>query len=85
MRLSTGAKAHYGEGVYAWHGGQNGVSTYIDIEVPAGTGVETIKTGGQSWVRMVPPEGSTLQVKIVGTNMPKEQIDFGRQLLKGSK
>ena len=85
MRLSTGAKAHYGEGVYAWHGGQNGVGTYIDIEVPAGTGVETIKTGGQSWVRMVPPEGSTLQVKIVGTNMPKEQIDFGRQLLKSSK
>jgi hypothetical protein len=85
MRLSTGAKAHYGEGVYAWHPNQTGVGTYIDVQVPPGTGVETIKVGNQSWVRMVPPEGNALQVKIVGTNMPESQINLGRQLLKPGK
>lgn len=82
LRLSTGAKAHYGEGVYAWPAGQSGVGTYIDIEVQAGTGVETLDVGGQRWVRMLPPNGNTLPVKIVGTNMPQPQIDMGRQLLK---
>ena len=82
MRLSTGVKAHYGEGVYAWPAGQRGVGTYIDIEVPAGTGVETINVGGQRWVRMVPPEGNKLPVRIVGTNMPQPQIDFGRKLVR---
>jgi hypothetical protein len=48
MRLSTGAKVHYAEGVYAWQPGQSGVGTYIDIQVPAGTGVETRKVGGQT-------------------------------------
>jgi hypothetical protein len=82
LRLSTGSKAHYGEGVYAWQPGQTGVGNYIDVQVPPGTGVETIKVGNQSWVRMVPPEGNVLPVKIVGTNMPQSQIDMGRQLLK---
>ena len=82
LRLSTGVKAHYGEGVYAWQSGATGVQTYIDVEVPAGTGVETLEVGGQSWVRMVPPEGDRLTVRIVGTNMPKEQIEFGRKLLR---
>ena len=82
MRLSTGANAHYGEGVYAWPAGQSGVRTYVDIEVPAGTGVETLDVGGQRWVRMVPPNGNTLPVKIVSTNRPQSQIDMGRQLLK---
>lgn len=82
LRLSTGAKAHYGEGVYAWPPGQTGVGQYIDVQVPPGTGVETLKVGGQTWVRMVPPEGNVLPVKIVGTNLPQSQIDMGRQLLK---
>lgn len=82
LRFSKGDKAHYGEGVYAWHAGQTGVGTYIDIEVAAGTGVETLKVGGQSWVRMVPPEGNVLPVKIVGTNMPQSQIDMGRALIR---
>jgi len=85
MRFSTGANAHYGEGVYAWHPGQTKIGTYIDIQVPAGTGVETIKVDGQSFVRMVPPEGNVLPVKIVGTNMPESQINLGRQVLKGGK
>ncbi len=82
LRLSTGASAHYGEGVYAWEPGKTGVGTYIDIEVPAGTGVETLDFGNSRWVRMVPPSGNTLPVKIVGTNMPQPQIDWGRSLLK---
>lgn len=82
MRLSTGVDAHYGEGVYAWHAGQSGVGTYIDVEVPAGMGVETLKVGGQSWVRIVPPGGDVLPVKIVGTNVPAQQIDFGRKMVK---
>jgi len=81
MRLSTGAKAHYGEGVYAWPPGQSGVGTYIDIEVQAGTGVETLDVGGKRWVRMLPPSGDTLPVRIAGTNMPQSKIDMGRQLL----
>jgi hypothetical protein len=81
LRISTGAKAHYGEGVYAWHPNQTGVGTYIDVQVPVGTGVETLKVGNQSWVRMLPPEGNVLPVKIVGTNMPQSQIDLGRKLL----
>lgn len=84
LRLSTGAKAHYGEGVYAWHAGQARIGVYIDIEVPAGTGVETINVGGQSWVRMVPPEGNMLPVRIVGTNLPQSQIDMGRMLAKSA-
>jgi hypothetical protein len=82
MRFSTGAKAHYGEGVYAWPAGQKGVGTYIDIEVRAGTGVETINVGGQRWVRMLPPEGNTLPVRIVGTNVPKADIEFGRRMVR---
>jgi hypothetical protein len=82
MRFSNGAKAHYGEGVYAWPAGQKGVGTYIDIEVRAGTGVETINVGGQSWVRMLPPQGNTLPVRIVGTNMPQPDIQFGRRMVQ---
>jgi hypothetical protein len=80
LRFSTGANAHYGEGVYAWEAGKQGVGTYIDIEVPAGTGVETLDVGGSRWVRMVPPSGDRLAVKIVGTNLTAEQIEFGRRL-----
>jgi hypothetical protein len=82
MRLSTGINAHYGEGVYAWHAGKQGVRTYIDIEVPAGTGVETLTVGGESWVRMLPSTGDKLPVKIVGTNMSPADIAFGRTLVK---
>ena len=82
LRLSTGAKAHYGEGVYAWLPGQGQVGTYIDIQVPAGTGVETLKVNRQTFVHMVPPDGNTLSVKIAGTNMPQSQIDMGRKLFR---
>jgi hypothetical protein len=80
IRLSTGAQAHYGEGVYAWPAGQEKARIYIDIEVPAGTGVETLNVNGQKWVRMVPPEGNALPVKIVGHNLPDNQIQIGRRL-----
>jgi hypothetical protein len=81
LRLSMGAKAHYGEGVYAWEAGQTKVGTYIDIEVPPGTAVETINANGQTFVRLVPAQGDSLPVKIVGTNLSKEQIELGRQLV----
>ncbi|MBC8166208.1 MAG: hypothetical protein H7Y20_10090 [Bryobacteraceae bacterium] len=82
LRLSKGEKAQYGEGVYAWLPGQQRIGVYIDIEVPAGTGVETLNVNGQRWVRMVPPEGNALPVKIVGTNMPEHQIEMGRALAR---
>ena len=82
LRLSTGSKAHYGEGVYAWPPGQAQIGTYIDIQVPPGSGVETLKVNGQAYVRIVPPEGNTLPVKIVGSNMPQSQIEMGRKLFK---
>lgn len=82
IRLSTGAQAHYGEGVYAWPQGQEKARTYIDIEVPAGTGVETLNVNGQKWVRLVPPEGNALTVKIVGHNVSDQQLQIGRRLAK---
>jgi hypothetical protein len=72
--------AHYGEGVYAWPAGSQGVGKYIDIEVPPGTGVETLKVGNETWVRMVPPSGNRLPVKIVGTNLSPTQIEWGRKI-----
>jgi len=82
LRLSTGAAAHYGEGVYAWHAGATGVGTYIDIEVAAGAAVETLKVGAQSWVRIVPAQGAVLSVRIVATNLAKEAIEMGRMLVR---
>ncbi|WP_400766559.1 hypothetical protein [Methylosinus sporium] len=82
LRLSKGAAAHYGEGVYAWHAGATGVGTYIDIEVAAEAAVETLKVGAQSWVRIVPAQGAALSVRIVATNLPAEMIAMGRQLVR---
>ncbi|WP_159726055.1 hypothetical protein [Methylosinus sp. Ce-a6] len=82
LRLSTGMAAHYGEGVYAWHAGASGVGTYIDIEIAAGAAVETLKVGAQSWVRIVPAQGSVLSVRIVGTNLATEAIEMGRKLVR---
>lgn len=87
LRLSKGATAHYGEGVYAWQKGANGVGKYIDIEVPAGVAVEQLivknsLTGSrQVFVRLVPATGDTVAAKIVGTNLTKEEIELGRSLL----
>lgn len=82
LRLSTGVKAHYGEGVYAWGAQQQKIGIFIDIEVSAGTAVETIQVNGQTFYRLLPAQGNTLPVKIVGTNMSAEEIALGRQLLK---
>jgi hypothetical protein len=81
MRFSTGAEAHYGEGVYAWEAGKQGVGTYSDIQVPAGTGVETIEVEGSRWVRMLPPGGNRLPVKIVGTNLAQDLIAWARKFV----
>jgi hypothetical protein len=81
LTLSDGANAHYGVGVYAWPAGRPTGGAYIDIEVQPGTGVETLDVGGSRWVRMVPPSGDELPVKIVGTNLPQAQIDMGRKLV----
>jgi hypothetical protein len=82
LRLSTGAAAHFGEGVYAWNAGATGVGTYIDIEVAAGAAVETLKVGAQSWVRIVPAQGAVLSVRIVATNLAAEAIEMGRKLVR---
>jgi len=78
--LSDGANAHYGTGVYAWPAGKPMNRPYIDIEVPAGTGVETLDFGNSNWVRLMPPNGDRLSVKIVGTNLTPAQIEMGRKL-----
>jgi hypothetical protein len=78
MRLSTGAKAHYGEGVYAWTLDKRAVGPCIDVEVPAGTAVETLTVDGKTWVRLVPATGDRLPVKIVNTNLTEQQKQMGR-------
>jgi len=81
MKLSDiRGNAHYGEGVYAWPAGSGEAGKYIDIEVPPGTGVETLKVGNETWVRMVPPNGNRLPVKIVGSNLSPAQIEWGKKL-----
>src|SRR5258706_3853035 len=83
MKLSDiRGNAHYGEGVYAWPAGSGEAGKYIDIEVPPGTGVETLKVGNETWVRMVPPNGNRLPVKIVGSNLSPAQIEWGKKLAK---
>jgi hypothetical protein len=84
LELATGADAHYGEGVYAWPAGKPSTRAYIDIEVPPGTAVETLNVGGQRWVRMVPPNGDRLPVKIVGTNLSPAQIKMAREFVAGA-
>jgi hypothetical protein len=75
--------AQYGEGVYAWPGGRPTNEPYIDIEVPPGTAVEKLDFGNKNWVRMVPPTGKSLPVKIVGTNVPDNLIEQGKILVFG--
>ena len=76
-RWTSGTSFHY-----AWFAGKQTNQPYIDIEVAPGTGVETLDFGGgNGWVRMVPPEGNNLNVKIVGTNLSKSEIDAGRKLV----
>jgi hypothetical protein len=83
MRLSTGDGAKYGQGVYAWEKGKPpGSQTYIDIEVPPGTAVETIKfPDGRVYVRMMPPTGDKLPAKIVGSNLTQQEIAQGRRFV----
>jgi hypothetical protein len=79
----AGVNAHL-RSVYAWPAGAPSSRAYIDIEVPPGTGVETLNVGGQRWVRIVPPSGDRLPVRIVGTNLSPAQIDMGRKLNAGA-
>ena len=46
--------------------------------------VQSDDVGGQRSVRMVPPSGDKLPVKIVGTNLSPAQIDMGRKLNAGA-
>jgi hypothetical protein len=82
MRLSTGGTAHYGEGVYAWNLDRRAVGPCIDIEVPAGTAVETLTVEGKTWVRLVPPSGNRLPVKIVNTNLTEQERQMGRMMAR---
>ena len=78
LTLSTGAKAHYGEGVYAWTLDKKAFGPCIDVEVPAGTAVETLTVDGKTWVRMVPATGNKLRARIVSTNLTEQQKQMGR-------
>jgi hypothetical protein len=83
LRMSQGAKAHYGEGTYVWPKDAKGVGKYVDVEVAAGTAVETIQVKGQTFYRLVPSQGQTVSVKIVGTNLSQEELAFGRRFVAG--
>lgn len=81
LTLSSGAKAHYGEGVYAWEQGATKVGKWIDIEVAAGTAIERLEGDAGVWYRLVPASGNTLGVRIVGTNLTQEEMAMGRRLI----
>jgi hypothetical protein len=83
MRLAKGGNAHYGEGVYAWNPDTPSAGPHIDIEVPAGTAVESLEVGGKRWVRLVPPTGDKLRVKIVRTNLSEYEQKMGRIMARG--
>lgn len=85
MNFATGANAQYGAGVYAWPANKTGVGAYIDIQVKPGTGVETLDVAGTKFVRLMPPTGDTLPVKITGTNVPKADIKAARKFIKADK
>lgn len=80
LSLSHGPNAHYGEGVYAW--GPDGPKSgkYIDIEVPRGTAVETIKVAEGTWYRLVPGNGNKLKVKIVGHNFTPKELKWAKHI-----
>lgn len=82
----AGAYAKYGEGLYAWPeahpGGPN--MRYIDIQVPPETAVETIiDERGMTMERLVPPEGNTINVKIVGHNFTATEVSAGQKIASG--
>jgi hypothetical protein len=78
MRFSTGDSAHYGDGVYSWRAQEPNVHGYVDVEVPAGTAVETLQVDGKTWVRLVPPTGDRLPVKIIRTDLTDHEQKLGR-------
>lgn len=74
LRFSNGVRAHYGEGVYTWAAGKS-VKNYIDIEVPAGVAVEELKVEGVGeWYRLVSAEGTSVPVKVIGTDIAEDEI-----------
>jgi hypothetical protein len=82
LRLSAGIRAHYGEGVYAWRANATGIGRrWIDIEVAPGTAAELIQTPAGTWYRLVPPDGDTLVVRVVGHNFTPEEVTLGRRVL----
>jgi hypothetical protein len=81
LYFSTGAKAHYGEGVYVWPAKKSGVGHYIDIEVPAGTAAELITVASGTWYRLVSAQGNKLSIKIVGHSFSQEEVAMGRMLV----
>jgi hypothetical protein len=82
LRFSTGSKAHYGDGVYAWEANTKGVGArYIDIEVPSGTAAELLVTQAGKWYRLVSPQGNSLSVRVVGHNFTAAEVEFGTAAL----
>lgn len=83
LRFSKASNAHYGEGVYAWGEGAQGVGKYIDIEVAPGAAFEAIvvKGQGKTVYRLMSESGDRLAVKIVGTNLSEAEIELGFKLL----
>jgi hypothetical protein len=84
LLMSSGAGAHYGEGVYVYAVGKN-VPSYIDVEVSAGVAVEELKVEGQgTFYRLVPPTENAVPVVIKGTNIPEDEIKTYEGILKST-
>lgn len=81
LRISTGIKAHYGEGLYAWGRNAERIGKYIEIEVSAGTAVEKLVVSGQgTWYRLVSASGKSVSIRVVGTNLTRAELEYGARL-----
>lgn len=86
LLMSTGAGAHYGEGVYVYGTEMENLPNMIEVEVPIGVAVEELKPAGQgTFYRLVPAGGDGVPVVIKDTNIPEETIKLMEKLLFGKE
>ncbi|KAF0230505.1 MAG: hypothetical protein FD175_1621 [Beijerinckiaceae bacterium] len=85
LRLSTNPKtgAQYGVGAYAY-GAQRPRPVdydYFEFTAPPGTAVELIEAPGESFYRLLPPEGDVLKVKFDGHSFSPEEMRIGEAMV----
>ncbi len=80
--MSTGAGAHYGEGVYVYGTEMENLPNMIEVEVPSGVAVEELRPEGEGvYYRLVPASGNSVPVVIKDTNIPEEAIKMMEKFL----